>query len=223
MIFSVVLTAFVLVAPVELPDKTMFATMVLASRFRLLPVLTGVGAAFALQTVIAVAAGSLLSLLPREWVALGVAVLFAIGAVVLWRSAGEAGQAGEAGEAGEAGGAGGAGEGGLAAAGGDAKRAQHKDWPAWRIALASFGITFLAEWGDLSQLATAGLAARYDAPLSVFVGAYAALLLIASLAVFVGSKLVTRLPLRLVRRTAAVLFAAFAVLATYETVTAFAS
>ncbi len=205
------------VAPVELPDKTMFATLVLASRFRPLPVLTGVGAAFALQTVIAVAAGSLLSLLPREWVVLGVAVLFAIGAVVLWRSAGEAGQAGEAG------GAGGAGEGGLAAAGGDAKRAQHKDWLAWRIVLASFGITFLAEWGDLSQLATAGLAARYDAPLSVFVGAYAALLLIASLAVFVGSKLVTRLPLRLVRRTAAVLFAAFAVLATYETVTAFAS
>ncbi len=211
MIFSVVFTAFVLVAPVELPDKTMFATLLLASRFRPLPVLIGVGAAFALQTVIAVAAGSLLSLLPREWVVLGVAVLFAIGAVVLWRSAGEAGQAGEAGE------------GGLAAAGGDAKRAQHKDWLAWRIVLASFGITFLAEWGDLSQLATAGLAARYDAPLSVFVGAYAALLLIASLAVFVGSKLVTRLPLRLVRRTAAVLFAAFAVLATYETVTAFAS
>lgn len=155
------------------------------------------------------AAGSLLSLLPREWVALGVAVLFAVGAVVLWRSAGEAVATGVAGEAGEAG------EG--------AKQTQDKDWAAWRIALASFGITFLAEWGDLSQLATAALAARYDAPLSVFVGAFAALLLIASLAVFVGSKLVTRLPLRLVRRTAAVLFAAFAVLATYEAVTAFTS
>ncbi|MDQ3475114.1 MAG: TMEM165/GDT1 family protein [Actinomycetota bacterium] len=212
MIFSVVFTAFVLVAPVELPDKTMFATLMLASRFRPLPVLTGVGAAFALQTAIAVAAGSLLSLLPREWVALGVAVLFAVGAVVLWRSAGEAVATGVAGEAGEAG-----------VAGEGAKQTQDKDWAAWRIALASFGITFLAEWGDLSQLATAGLAARYDAPLSVFVGAFAALLLIASLAVFVGSKLVTRLPLRLVRRTAAVLFAAFAVLATYEAVTAFTS
>jgi len=76
MIFSVVLTAFVLVAPVELPDKTMFATLVLASRFRPWPVLTGVGAAFALQTAISVAAGSLLSLLPRECVAVGVALLF---------------------------------------------------------------------------------------------------------------------------------------------------
>lgn len=96
-----------------------------------------------------------------------------------------------------------------------------RDWPAWRIALASFGITFLAELGDLSQLATAGLAARYEAPLSVFVGSFAALLLIASLAVITGAKLVARLRVRLVRRTAAVLFAAFAVLAAYEAVSDF--
>ncbi len=199
MIFSVVVTAFVLVAPVELPDKTMFATLVLASRFRPLPVLAGVSAAFAVQAAIAVTAGSLLSLLPREWVAVGVAVLFAVGAVLLWRSAKE-----------------GAGD-GLT----EAEAATHKDWPAWRITLASFGITFLAEWGDLSQLATAGLAARFDAPISVFVGAFAALVLIASLAVFVGAKLVTRLPVKLVRRTAAILFACFAVYALYEAVSAF--
>lgn len=197
MIFSVVLTAFVLVAPVELPDKTMFATLVLASRFRPLPVLTGVSAAFALQTAIAVAAGSLISLLPREWVAAGVAVLFATGAVLLWRSAAAMNNHVDGGTA------------------------ANQDWRAWRIALASFVITFLAEWGDLSQLATAGLAARYDAPLSVFVGAFAALLLIASLAVFVGGRLVAHLPFGLVRRTAAVLFVAFAVLAAYEAVTAF--
>lgn len=203
MIFSIVWTAFVLVAAVELPDKTMFATLVLASRFRALPVLTGVSAAFAVQTAIAVAAGSLLSLLPREWVALGVALLFAGGAVLLWRSADE--------EPGIP-------EGDAAVTGSPNQR----ELPAWRIAFASFGITFLAEWGDLSQLATAGLAARYDDPLSVFVGAFAALLLIASLAVFVGAKLVARLPIPLVRRSAAVLFAAFAVLAAYEAITAFA-
>ncbi len=202
MTLSTVLTAFVLVAPVELPDKTMFATLVLASRFRPLPVLTGVSAAFAVQTAIAVAAGSLLSLLPRAWVALGVTLLFAVGAVVLWRSAAESndGMYEEATALGSP---------------------RDREWPAWRIALASFGITFLAEWGDLSQLATAGLAARYDDPQSVFVGALAALLLIASLAVFVGARLVARLPIRLVRRSAAVLFAAFAVLAASEAVTAF--
>lgn len=202
MIFSVVLTAFVLVAPVELPDKTMFATLVLASRFRPLPVLTGVSLAFALQAAIAVAAGSLLALLPREWVAVGVALLFAVGAVLLWRSADEATEPGAA---------------------EDSDAPAHPDWPAWRIALTSFGVTFLAEWGDLSQLATAGLAARYDAPVSVFVGSFGALALIASLAVFVGAKLVARLPVSLVRRTAAVLFAAFAVLAAYEAISAFAS
>jgi len=127
MIFSVVFTACVLVAPVELPDKTMFATLVLASRFRPLPVLTGVGAAFALQTAIAVAAGSLVSLLPRQWVANGVAMLFAGGAVVLWRSAGDASVAG------------GARDGWGAGEGGGSTQDEHKTWPAWRIALASFG------------------------------------------------------------------------------------
>jgi len=47
-------------------------------------------------------------------------------------------------------------------------------------------------------------------------------LLIASLAVFVGAKLVPRLPVRMVGRTAAILLAAFAVLAGYEAVTTFA-
>jgi len=199
MTLSVVLTSFVLVAPVELPDKTMFATLVLASRFRPLPVLAGVGTAFAMQSAIAVVAGTLLSLLPRQFVMVAVTLLFAVGAVLLWRSADDASEQGKY-----------------------LDTATHRDWPAWRIALASFGITFLAEWGDLSQLATAGLAARYDAPLSVFIGAFAALLLIASLAVFVGAKLVARLPVRMVGRTAALLFAAFAVLAGYEAITAFA-
>lgn len=70
-------------------------------------------------------------------------------------------------------------------------------------------------------MATTGLAARYNAPLSVFVGAFAALLFVASLAVFVGAKLVARLPVRLVRRAAAILFAAFAALVAYEAITAF--
>jgi len=117
MIFSVVVTAFVLVASVELSDKTMFATLVLASRFRPLPVLAGVATAFAVQVAIAVAAGSLLSLLPREWVALTVAVLFALGAVLLWRSADSSG---------------------ASAHGGAAPGAAHRDWPAWRIAFDHF-------------------------------------------------------------------------------------
>ena len=77
---------------------------------------------------------------------------------------------------------------------------------------------FAAEWGDLSQLATAGLAARYDEPLSVFVGAWAALLVVSGLAVFLGRKLADRLPIPLIRRLAAALFLVFAVFAIVETV-----
>lgn len=197
MIWSIALTAFVLVAPIELPDKTMFSTLVLATRFRPIPVFLGVTAGFGAHVVIAVVAGSLVSLLPRQWVASAVTVLFIVGAVLLWRSAGEGAEEVE----------------------GD--RTPHKEWPAWHIALTAFGITFVAEWGDLSQLAIAGLAAHYNAPFSVFVGSFAALAFIAALAVFIGSKLVTRLPLKLVRRTAAVLFAGFAVYAAYEAIKAF--
>ncbi len=191
---TVVLTAFFLVLPVELPDKTLFASLVLATRFPPLPVFVGVGTAFGLQVAIAVTAGSLLSLLPDALVSGVVAVLFLIGAVVLWRSAGEGPE--------------------------DADDvAEGKEGRSFfKVAAISFGVLFAAEWGDLSQLATAGLAARYDSPVSVFIGAWAALLVVSGLAVFLGKKLADRLPISLIRRVAAGLFLVFAVFAIVETV-----
>ena len=194
MIWSVVLAAFVLVLPVELPDKTLFASLVLATRFRPLPVFAGVATAFGLQVAIAVTAGSLLSLLPEALVSGVVALLFLVGAVILWRSA-----------------TAGAEDAGAAADG-------REPTSFLRAAAISFGVLFAAEWGDLSQLATAGLAARYEAPLSVFVGAWAALLVVSGLAVFLGKKLADRLPIALIRRVAAGLFLVFAVVAVVETV-----
>jgi putative Ca2+/H+ antiporter (TMEM165/GDT1 family) len=193
-VLSVVLAAFVLVLPVELPDKTLFATLVLATRFPPLPVFVGVGAAFGLQVAIAVTAGSLLSLLPEALVSAVVAVLFAIGAVLLWREARKGA------------------EGAAAAA------QTREDTSFVRAAAISFGVLFAAEWGDLSQLATAGLAARYAEPLSVFVGSWAALLVISGLAAFLGRKLADRLPVALLHRVAALLFLVFAAVAVAETV-----
>jgi putative Ca2+/H+ antiporter (TMEM165/GDT1 family) len=193
-VLSVVAAAFILILPVELPDKTLFATLVLATRFAPLPVFVGVGTAFAVQVAIAVTAGSLLSLLPAALVSGIVALLFLVGAVLLWRSANSGPEDG--GEAAE----------------------QREKTPFLRAAAISFGVLFAAEWGDLSQLATAGLAARYDEPLSVFVGAWAALLVVSGLAVFLGTKLADKLPIPLIRRVAAVLFAVFAVVAVVETV-----
>ncbi|SFF65122.1 TMEM165/GDT1 family protein [Blastococcus tunisiensis] len=198
MVLSVIATAFILVLPVELPDKTLFASLVLATRFPPLPVFVGVGAAFGLQVAIAVTAGSLLSLLPEALVSGVVAVLFLVGAVLLWRSARSGPEDEELGETGQGS-------------------------SFLRIAAVSFGVLFAAEWGDLSQLATAGLAARYDEPLSVFVGAWAALLVVSGLAVFLGTKLADRLPIALIRRVAAGLFLVFAAFAVAETVRALAS
>jgi Ca2+/H+ antiporter, TMEM165/GDT1 family len=195
---SVVLAAFVLILPVELPDKTLFATLVLATRFPPLPVFVGVGAAFGLQVAIAVTAGSLLSLLPGALVSAVVAVLFLVGALLLLREARKGAEDEEA-------------------------AAQARENTSFvRAAAISFGVLFAAEWGDLSQLATAGLAARYAEPLSVFVGAWAALLVISGLAAFLGRKLADRLPVVLLHRIAAVLFLLFAIVAAVETVRALA-
>ncbi|WNV75925.1 TMEM165/GDT1 family protein [Geodermatophilus sp. DSM 44513] len=191
---TVVATAFVLVLPVELPDKTLFASLVLATRFPPLPVFVGVGTAFGLQVAIAVTAGSLLSLLPEALVSGVVAVLFLVGAVLLWRSAADGPE-----DAGEV-------------------AAGREGTSSLRAAAISFGVLFAAEWGDLSQLATAGLAARLDDPVSVFAGAWAALLTVSGLAVFLGGRLADRLPVALIRRVAAVLFLVFAVVAAVETV-----
>jgi putative Ca2+/H+ antiporter (TMEM165/GDT1 family) len=193
LVLSVVATAFILVVPVELPDKTLFASLVLATRFPPLPVFVGVGAAFGLQVAIAVTAGSLLTLLPQALVTGVVAALFLIGAIVLWRTASSGTEDG-----------------------GDA--ADSREGTSFvRAAAISFGVLFAAEWGDLSQLAIAGMAARYEAPLSVFIGGWAALLVVSGLAVFLGKRLADRLPVAIIRRVAAGLFLVFAVFAVVET------
>jgi putative Ca2+/H+ antiporter (TMEM165/GDT1 family) len=193
-VLSVIAAAFILVLPVELPDKTLFATLVLATRFRPLPVFVGVGTAFAFQSLIAVTAGSLLTLLPDAVVTGIVAALFVVGAVILWRSVRS----------------------------GAEEEEDIVDAPAHpsflRAASISFGVLFAAEWGDLSQLATAGLAARYDDPVSVFIGSWAALLVVSALAVFLGKKLADKLPIRLIRLVAAILFSVFAAIAVIETI-----
>jgi putative Ca2+/H+ antiporter (TMEM165/GDT1 family) len=192
-VLSVIAAAFILVLPIELPDKTLFATLVLATRFRPLPVFIGVGLAFAVQCLVAVTAGSLLTLLPDALVTGIVAVLFLIGALVLFRSIRSGAEEEE-----------------------DIETPPHPSF--LKATSISFGVLFAAEWGDLSQLATAGLAARYDSPVSVFIGSWAALLVVSALAVFLGKKLADRLPIRLIRTVAAILFTVFGVIAGVETI-----
>ncbi len=187
MSLAVALTAFFVLLPVELPDKTFIATLVLATRYRPLLVWIGVGAAFFVHTLVAVTAGGLIGLLPRTPVTLAVAALFGVGAVLLWRGAAKAdGNEWQT-------------ERELGAKVGESASGAGP----FRSVATSFGVLMLAEWGDLSQLFTAGLVVRYDDPVSVFIGAWLALLLISGLGALVGRALLARVRLALVQRVAA--------------------
>lgn len=157
---------------VELPDKTFIATLVMSTKMRPLLVWVGVGLAFLVQTGVAVGLGKAASFLPDTAVHVAAAVMFTIGALVLFREARSAHRA-----------AGSEYEADLESA-----YAARADSTAhgFRVVATSFVVLFAAEWGDLSQLLTISLAARYDDPASVFLGAWGALLVVSGLAVLVG-------------------------------------
>jgi putative Ca2+/H+ antiporter (TMEM165/GDT1 family) len=191
---ATILTAFGTVFIAELPDKTMLATVVLSARFRRpLPVWIGAAGALTLQMLIASVAGGLLERLPERPVRLGVAVLFAVGAVVLWRSSNDP-------------------ELGADALEGVPSESGTGALPWWRVSATVFGVVFLAEWGDLTQLATASLASAGNAR-SVFVGAALAMATVAAIGVVAGRALLRVIPERTLRKVAAGIFATLAVAA----------
>jgi putative Ca2+/H+ antiporter (TMEM165/GDT1 family) len=81
----------------------------------------------------------------------------------------------------------------------------------WKIAALSYGVIFVAEWGDLTQILTANLAARYHDPLSVGIGAVLALWTVGLLAILGGRTLLKALPMVWITRIAAVIMTALAV------------
>ncbi len=85
MSLTAALATFVVILPAELPDKTIFACLILSSRYRPRYVLAGAAAAFAAQVVLSVAAGGLLGLLPHRAIEAAAAAAFLGGAILLWR------------------------------------------------------------------------------------------------------------------------------------------
>ena len=180
---AVIGTAFVLTFLAELPDKSMFASMVLGTRYRPSWVWAGVAAAFAAHMAIAVTAGRLLALLPHQMVDAVVAGLFVAGSGYLWATSFRPGHRD----------------------GADAARQGGRPASFPRVVAASFAVVFLAEWGDITQLTTANLAARYD-PFLVFTGATLGLWAVATVAVIVGAKSLQLIPVTWIRRiTAAIM------------------
>jgi len=181
MSFAIAVTAFLLIFPIELPDKTFVATLVLATRYKPLPVWLGVISAFAVQTVVAVTLGGLIGRLPRTPVEIFAGLMFLTGGLILIWGAGKAdAEEAEAEHEFEA----------------KTKAGIH----GWRVVGASFLVLFVAEWGDLSQLLTAGLVVKYEDPVSVGVGAFVALATVSALGALLGRALLKRIRLATIRR-----------------------
>lgn len=172
-------TVFGVIFAAELPDKTALAALVLATRHKPLSVFLGAAVALTVQTAVAVAAGRLLALLPERPVHIAAGVLFLVSAAWMWWRHEEA----------------------------DEEVKDQPDGGFLRSAWLTFAVVFVAEWGDLTQLATAALAARYHHPFIVFAGAALALWAVAGLAVFAGHRAGKLLDPHVTKRVAAVLFA----------------
>jgi putative Ca2+/H+ antiporter (TMEM165/GDT1 family) len=194
MSITAAVASYVAVLPAELPDKTVLACLILASRYRPLYVFSGAIAAFAVQVVLAVAVGGALGLLPHRWVYAATALAFLGGAVLLWRHRAE-----EESEDGYR------------------KGVREAFWP---VAGTSFAVVFLAEFGDLTQITIVSLAARFHAPVSVGLGSVLALWTATALSVLVGWRVLQRIRVDWLTRGAAVIMLILAGLSVFAAVTA---
>jgi Ca2+/H+ antiporter, TMEM165/GDT1 family len=217
MSLAVLATVFGVVFVAELPDKTALASLVLGTRYRPIFVFAGVAAAFAVHVVLAVSAGSLLFLLPHRVMQAAVAVLFAVGAVLMLRRRDDDAEpaedqlAGEPDRPGEDAGHGDDGpQGGVATLVRPVTRIVTHDG-FWRVARRSFAVLFVAEFGDLTQLVTANLSARYHDPLTVGIGAVLGLWAVGGLAIVGGRQLLRVVPFSWITRIAAVVMAGLAI------------
>ena len=189
-------TTFAVVIPAELPDKTFVSAVVLGSRHRFLPVWCGGAAALVLQAGVATELGRAVSLLPHRVVDAVVAALFLVGALAMARRPDSDERRPDPDDQ---------------VGGRDEVVAPEPTASAIKIAATTFAVVALAELGDLTQVVVANLAARERDVLSVFVGASVAFVLVSAVGVFAGRTLVRVVPLTLVRRVSAAMFAALAI------------
>ncbi|MDQ1019797.1 TMEM165/GDT1 family protein [Streptomyces afghaniensis] len=187
---TVTAVVFGVVFLAELPDKTALAGLVLGTRYRASYVFAGVAAAFALHVALAVAAGSVLTLLPQQLVQALTGVLFLGGAAVLLLKKGEDEE--------------------------EVRKPENQSF--WKVSGAGFMLILVAEFGDLTQIMTANLAARYDDPLSVGLGAVLALWAVAGIGIVGGKALMRKVPLRLITQVAALVMLALGVWSLWEAV-----
>ena len=185
--FRIALVVFPIIFLGELPDKTMFASLIMATRGRSLQVWLGAAAAFLIHAVIATTIGVVLfRVLPPRVLDGLVAAMFLFGAVYSWREGTK-----------------------------DETALIEREVKAHRVVTTAFIVIFIAEWGDLTQILMANLAAHYHSAVSVAVGSVAALWAVAAIAVVAGQTLLRWVKVRTVRKVTAVLLVGLAAYAGY--------
>jgi len=162
--FAIIAAVFPVIFLGELPDKTMFASLVLATRGKPTSVWLGAAGAFVVHVAIATTIGVVLfHVLPHRVIEGVVAAIFFVGSMLALREVQKSGPADDGSEVAEI------------------RVLSHR-----QTVLTAFIVIFVAEWGDLTQILTANLAVRYHSPLSVGLGALAALWAVAAVAVIGG-------------------------------------
>jgi putative Ca2+/H+ antiporter (TMEM165/GDT1 family) len=177
---------FSLVFVAEMGDKTQLMVMALSARHAWGSVFAGAASAFAVLGVLAVLVGQVLFRVVDP-------LWIKLAAAALFTVLGALSLFGKGEEEGE------------------------EEEPHTRsVALGVFGLIFVAELGDKTQLATMGMAASSPSALGVFSGATLALWTVSLIGIFFGRKVVAKLPEALVRKGSGVLFIFFGILTAWS-------
>ena len=170
---------------IELPDKTFVATIVMASKARPIPVLIGASSALVIHMAVACAAGQVFNLLPSTLKNIIIALFFLGGAAYLLFIPEKAEE-----EKGER-------QGSIEKAG---------SW--WKEFAVAFGVIFIGEFGDLTQIQAVNITAKTHLPFQVFFASSIGLILVSILGVYGGQVLVRRFSLQKIRYAGGAIFAA---------------
>jgi putative Ca2+/H+ antiporter (TMEM165/GDT1 family) len=184
MSWEVFATVFGVIFIAELPDKTALAALVLATRHAATPVFLGAASALTVQSGVAVAFGSVLAKIPARYVHVGAGALFLGCAILMWIRKEDA----------------------------DDAKEDTEQRGFWSTLGKTFAVVFIAEWGDLTQVGTATLQAKYHDALTIFAASALALWCVAAIAVFVGNRAGKLLDSHVTQKIAAAVFAAIGVL-----------
>lgn len=179
-------SSFSLIALAEIGDKSQLVCMTLAARHRHWPVMLGAAMAFIVLNILAVLFGAgIAAWIPERVTSAAVAVLFGAFGIHSLRASDE----------------------------GDAEEVAERTGHG--IFFTAMLLILVAEFGDKTQIAVAGLAGSMD-PLAVWLGATAALIMISALGVWAGRTILQRLPLTWLHRVSGTIFLLFAFVAAWR-------